>query len=149
MKVLYDVNVIVDVIGETRDFADSFFAVDVSLVRGFECCITSCMPATIQYVACARKMAKRSECSAMLSRLLDVFKVIDVASPDIEGALSSHMVDFEDAAIAYAAARNEVDLIVTRNLRDFRDSPVPAITPADFVETYAPPKYEYDVMDLP
>ena len=43
MKVLFDVNVIIDVWGKTEDFAYSFEAMDVAIVREFELCITASM----------------------------------------------------------------------------------------------------------
>ena len=41
--------------------------------------------------------------------------------------------DYEDDLIACSAKRNDVDVIVTRNKRDFAKSPVPALTPEEFV----------------
>jgi predicted nucleic acid-binding protein len=43
------------------------------------------------------------------------------------------MPDFEDAVIAAVAQREGADYIVTRNTKDFIASPVPAITPEDFL----------------
>jgi hypothetical protein len=37
--------------------------------------------------------------------------------------------DFEDAVTAAAASRAECDYIVTRNAKDFRNSPVRCLTP--------------------
>jgi len=43
------------------------------------------------------------------------------------------MPDFEDSVISAIASRNEADYIVTRNVEDFENSPVTAITPSDFI----------------
>jgi predicted nucleic acid-binding protein len=40
----------------------------------------------------------------------------------------------EDAVVAATAARENADFIVTRNAGDFTKSPVPAISPADFLK---------------
>jgi len=42
------------------------------------------------------------------------------------------MSDFEDAVVAAAAETTKSRYIVTRNVDDIDQSPVPAITPADF-----------------
>ena len=41
---------------------------------------------------------------------------------------------FEDAVVAATAARENLDYLITRNTDDFDKSPVPAITPADFLK---------------
>jgi len=42
------------------------------------------------------------------------------------------MGDFEDAAVARAAETMGCRYVVTRNVRDFERSPVPATTPEEF-----------------
>ncbi len=43
------------------------------------------------------------------------------------------MPDFEDAVLAYAASQAGTERIITRNPRDFRDSPVLGIDPIEFL----------------
>lgn len=52
-------------------------------------------------------------------------------SGDLACALSLPMKDFEDVMQVAAARACDARLIVTRNRRDFLDSPIPAIPPAD------------------
>lgn len=58
-------------------------------------------------------------------------------------ALENGVRDYEDAIIAECAFRNGCDLIVTANTKDFGKSPVPAITPRDYVGIYKPQGYEW------
>ena len=53
-------------------------------------------------------------------------------------ALDLPMDDLEDALQAVGAVRFGADYIVTRDLRDFTNSPVPAIPPAGFLALVAP-----------
>lgn len=50
--------------------------------------------------------------------------------------------------IACSAKRNDVDVIVTRNKRDFAKSPVPALTPEEFVSAYKPVDMEYELVEF-
>jgi len=43
------------------------------------------------------------------------------------------MPDFEDAIIAATALREKADYIITRNAKDYSKSPVPAVTPDEFL----------------
>jgi len=44
------------------------------------------------------------------------------------------MPDYEDALVAVCADRINADYIVTRNIKDFKNSSVKAITPKDFLQ---------------
>ncbi len=50
--------------------------------------------------------------------------------------------------VSIAAKRHDVDLILTRNLRDFKGSPVAVMDPRQFCETYRPDGYVYDLVEL-
>ena len=58
----------------------------------------------------------------------------NVQGVDIHTAIMRSMPDFEDAVVDAVAARNGADYILTRNIRDFAGSSVPAITPAEFLK---------------
>ncbi len=51
----------------------------------------------------------------------------------LRGACQLPFKDFEDAMQVGAAIACTADYIATRNVRDFRKSPIPALTPAQIV----------------
>ncbi|MCL2808010.1 MAG: hypothetical protein FWD27_07655 [Coriobacteriia bacterium] len=92
-------------------------------------------------------MASSNEAKEALLQLLDVAEILDARSVDVKRALKSHMPDYEDALLAQMAHRNHVDIIITRNTKDFEHSPVPAMAPRQFIELYKPNNVEYAVFD--
>ena len=48
-------------------------------------------------------------------------------------ALIADVSDFEDAVMMETAKRMNADCIVTRNIRDYINSPVPVMSPEQFV----------------
>ena len=44
------------------------------------------------------------------------------------------MKDYEDAVVSCCARRNQMDYIVTRNVKDYKQSKVKALLPDDFVK---------------
>lgn len=46
------------------------------------------------------------------------------------------MRDYEDALLATCAKRRKLDLIITRNLKDFAESPIKAVTPDDVLAKF-------------
>ena len=59
--------------------------------------------------------------------------------PDALAALDLPMRDFEDALQAAAAMACGAQFIITRNERDFKASPVPALSPEAFLLRYPVP----------
>jgi predicted nucleic acid-binding protein len=70
----------------------------------------------------------------------DLLGFISVPGTDTAAALAAlryPMKDFEDAMQAASAEKFSADWIVTRNVKDFKGSPVPAISPEDFCRRQA------------
>lgn len=72
-----------------------------------------------------------------LDRLLRLVEVVTVGTADARRALESPIADLEDAFQASAAMAWRADAIVTRNVADYRRSPVPAVSPAAFLRRVA------------
>lgn len=148
MKILFDCNVIVDVWGSAEDFFFSYSSLDTTLTRKFELCITPTILINSTYVLSARKYTNKKEARRVVGALLDIFDVIDCTPSDCVRAHESEMEDYEDALIAYSAQRCGVDFIITRNKKDFANSPVPALTPEEFLAIYKPEYLEYEIVDI-
>lgn len=142
MKVCFDSNAVIDIFVKDQWFFDSFAAYDVAALKRFDACISAASTSDIVYVLHRRGLSRKESLNALPS-LFDLFDVFDVTAADCRNAEQSLMTDYEDALLAYAAYRNGVDLIVTRNTRDFRDSPVKAISPKEFVTLFKPDNIEY------
>ena len=146
MRVCLDTNVIIDILGQTDDFFDSYTAFDVSLLRSFQIFIPLTSTADIACILPRRNLASTLQTKVSLLLLLTLVEVLDARSVDVTKALESSMPDYGDALLACMAQRNDVDLIITRNIKDFERSPVPAMTPKQFIELYKPPDVEYAKM---
>lgn len=70
----------------------------------------------------------------MLRDLCTFIQVAPVETLDLLRALSLNMQDFEDAMQAAAALACRAEIIVTRNLRDYTNSPVQAMTPVQILD---------------
>ena len=71
-----------------------------------------------------------------LRGLLQLVDVAPVGKHESQRALDLPMSDLEDALQVAAAESWGADLVVTRNLRDYRRSPVKAISPDDFLKKF-------------
>lgn len=148
MKVLFDTCVVIDIFGRSSFFFDSFCAYDVALIRGFDPCLSVSSTTDICYLLHARGFADKKRAAELTAKCLDLFDLIENTGQDCMRACDNSISDYEDALIATSAYRAGVDLIITRNAKDFRESPVAAMTPAQFVETFKPAGVNYEEIEL-
>jgi predicted nucleic acid-binding protein len=69
----------------------------------------------------------------VLEKLRLIFRFADLTAADLEKAAQMGWDDFEDAVQAATAERLTADTIITRNVRDFRNSKVIAFTPMEYI----------------
>lgn len=88
---------------------------------------------TVSYVL--RRYADKETAALAVNWLLDAFEIAPCDGPILQEAATSPFNDFEDAIVAYSALRCSCDVIVTRNTGDFVTSPVPVLSPMEFLDT--------------
>lgn len=84
-----------------------------------------------------RSQSDHDRAIEFLKDLLEWVQIVSVEHADAVRAFGYGMRDFEDALQVSAAEAGLVDLILTRNTADFRDSPIPARTPEEFLADFA------------
>lgn len=130
MKVLYDTNVVLDVLWPRLEFlANSSSALNLATTDKIEGYLAAHAITTIDYLARCSPAYSR----ASINVLLKYLKIAAVDQSVIQEALTSSIKDFEDAVTHSAASAVGADFIVTRNVKDFSGSSVPALEPALFL----------------
>lgn len=134
MRILIDTNVILDIFQKREPFfADSYQALHKAIEADAECLISASAATDIFYIL--RKFLKSTEqAKERIEQLSQLVTFADVQGMDIHTALMRSMPDFEDAAADAVAERSGASCILTRNIKDFAGSSVPAITPTDFLK---------------
>ena len=70
----------------------------------------------------------------VLKKLTLIFHFTDLSVADMTEAAEMKWNDYEDAVQTATARRIHADCIITRNIRDYLQSTVPAYTPAEFLQ---------------
>ena len=91
--------------------------------------------ATCSYLL--KKGRSRDEMLEQLDQIPAWAVVVTCGDAEARQARQLGFNDFEDALQAVAAGSCGADCIVTRNTGDFKESAVPAISPAEFLMRYA------------
>jgi predicted nucleic acid-binding protein len=61
--------------------------------------------------------------------------ILAVNDKTIELALSSEFKDFEDAIQYYTAIENKIEILLTRNLKDFRKAEISVLTAEQYLNS--------------
>jgi hypothetical protein len=127
-RVLVDIDVVLDVLLDRKPQVTASSAVWAAIETGSaQGLLAAHAVTTIHYLI--RKEHGIAKGGRTLSAILRVFDAAAVDGPVIHDALRLPMADFEDSVTAAAAHLAGCDLIVTRDPRAFRGSPVRILTP--------------------
>lgn len=134
MTALIDTCVIVDALQSREPFAQDAQTIFL-LVANQQCTgyITAKSVADIYYLT-HKVLHSDSETRKVMSKLFSLFSILDTTDMDCRKALSSEISDYEDAIMVESAIRSDVDVIVTRNIRDYKKSGVRILSPEEFLE---------------
>ena len=135
MNVLIDGNIILDVLQNRKPHAEASSKVwklcETNLVEGYVSALTF---ADMVYVM--RKELTPKKIHDVLKKLALIFHFTELSVSDMEKAAGMMWNDFEDAVQAATAERIRAAAIVTRNIKDYQQSKIPAFTSAEFLERF-------------
>lgn len=120
-KVLIDLNIIIDMLNKRDDHESALIVFDKCVrkeIKGFVC---SHEITTLSYFL-EREKYNGMKRNKIISKLLDNLSVLTANEEILRKALVSELDDYEDAVIDELALKEGVDFVVTRNLKDFKDS---------------------------
>ena len=128
-NIFLDTNIIVDLIADRQPFSKFaihiFSAAEENKITLYT---SSHSIATTYYLLINYINDKESR--AILYKTLDFIKLVAIDQDVIKKGLKSKYKDFEDGLqIISATTIEKLDCIVTRNVKDFKDSPIPVLAP--------------------
>lgn len=130
MKILFDTNVILDVLLNRYPFVDLSTklvgAVENKEIEGYLCATSI---TTLDYLITKAINAKAAKNN--IQQLLMLFEVAEVSAAVIHSSLQSEFRDFEDAVQYYSAEQCGVGGLVTRNIKDYRPAKLPIYLPEE------------------
>ena len=133
-KILIDTDVILDFFFDRKPFSENSAIIlslcEKKVIEGF---ITPVIISNSYYLL--RRTASHEKVINKIKQLLTIIQVLQMDRMVIEKALNSNFKDFEDALQNFSAVNNgEIEVIVTRNVKDFKKSEIAILTPESFVK---------------
>jgi len=135
MRIMIDLNVLLDYVQKRQPhFQFSSVVVSEVLKLNMQGFVPAHAVTTVYYI-CTKQLG-RQRANEVIDWLLAKFEIVPAQKAEFIRARSLPTNDFEDAVVASLAETAACDFVVTRNVPDFKDSPIPAISPEEFVRRY-------------
>jgi len=133
--ILIDTDVILDFFFDREPFSNDAAQIltlcEKGKINGF---VTSIMLSNIYYLL--RKTAKHEKVIQNLKMLMNLIGVVTTNKETVLNALNSDFKDFEDALQNFSAQNSDqIKIIITRNIRDYKFSELSIMTPEMYLKT--------------
>jgi len=131
-RVFDDTDIIYDLLGKRDPFylasAQLFTWADEGKIQIY---VSALSLANLHYLISKQRTENQAK------EILRKFKVLVHVTPlndkIIDLALNSEFADFEDAIQYYSALQNEIEVFLTRNLKDYKKAQITVLTAQDYI----------------
>jgi predicted nucleic acid-binding protein len=130
-----DTDVIIDFLIDrkphSREAAIIFTLIEQKKIKGY---VSSLTFSNLYYVL--RKVESHNKVITKLDSISRLLTILKVDQQTIKDAIASGFQDFEDS-IQYNCAIDfkKIDVLITRNTKDYKNPEIPVMTPADYLKT--------------
>lgn len=133
IRILIDTNIVIDLLARRKEFyTEAAELFSLSDKKELNLAISSLTFANTNYVLSKQKSP--IEAKEILRKFKVLVEIIPLNDKIIELALSSNeFSDFEDGLQYYSALENQIDIILTRNKKDFKNSKIPVLTAKEYL----------------
>ncbi|MCI5145875.1 MAG: PIN domain-containing protein [Candidatus Electrothrix sp. AR3] len=133
-KIFLDTDVILDLLTERelhfKAAVELFLHIQDKTIRAYT---SPVIIANIFYIL--NRHLGRKEAIQSLIKLKSLVKVLNCGDRVIELALSSDFKDFEDSIQYYTALENNIDILITQNVKDYKTANITVSTPLEYIKS--------------
>ena len=133
-SIFIDSDVLLDIILERRPFYDWALGVLLLIDEGRYIGCTS-VHALLNVHYLAKRYSGEKSARASIKLLATKLSVVTEDVSIVNEAIVSGFSDFEDAVQYYTAVSADADVIITRNIKDYKQSVLPVLTAEQFLKT--------------
>ena len=133
-RIFIDSDIILDLLCKREPFY--FFAAEVFTLgdtKKIELVTTSLVFANVFYIL--RKLLGIEKAKELLRKLRIIISVVSVDEKVVDLALNSKFTDFEDGLQYFTARENDIKIILTRNIKDYKEKYLLIQTPEEYLKS--------------
>lgn len=134
-KLFVDTNIVIDILARREPyFKEAATLFSLADRKQVDIAVSALTIANTSY-ALLRQM-DASHAKSIMRKLRLIVSILPLNDKIVDLALNEETIpDFEDALQYFTALENGQDVIITRNLRDFKGSKLPVLTAGQFLQT--------------
>ncbi len=134
MQAFLDTNVMLDFLGEREPFYLSAAKIATLADKGkIEIVVSALSYATVSYFL--TKFEGIEITKDKLRKFKVISKICELDEKIIEKGLNSDFSDYEDSLQYFSSLRLDCDILITRNVKDFKDAQILVMTPDEFLNS--------------
>ena len=143
MRIYIDTNVIIDLLAKRETYYQDAYDLFVQIAERKDLIAYTSVKSVMDiYYILNRFIHDRLQVGRNVVDLIKLLYVADSTDIDLLKSLSGTSNDLEDNLIIETSFRLDLDYIITRNLKDFHNSKVPAISPSDCLKVLSLPELD-------
>ena len=133
MKVLIDTNVIIDALTSRKPWSESAEQIFIMSANHMMDMYITASSATDIYYLVRKYLHSTDQAKQVMEKLYSFIGILTVSGAECIDALASAVSDYEDAVVERVSVKADMDFIITRNVKDYQQGMVKAISPDDFI----------------
>ncbi|MDE6603061.1 MAG: PIN domain-containing protein [Lachnospiraceae bacterium] len=133
MKVLIDTNVIIDALTSREPWNKSAEAIFIMAANHIMDMYITASSATNIYYLVRKYLHSADQAKQVMEKLYSLVGILTVSGAECIDALASSISDYEDAVVERVSVKADMDYIITRNVKDYHQGMVKAVSPDDFI----------------
>ena len=135
MRVFLDTNVVIDFYARREDFfLPASVIIDLAHKKRIDIVVSSLTFVNAFFIL--RKTYHKEDLYLKLSKLAAICTITKIDEEIINLCLQKEVADFEDAVQYESAKTSDIDVIITRNPKHFKDFDVNVQTPSEFLDNF-------------
>jgi predicted nucleic acid-binding protein len=131
-RLFIDTNVMLDLLGEREPFYNSAAILATLADKGkIKIFVSALSFSTVFYIL--SKYESTGKIIEKFRKFRVISETVDLTNKIIDKALTSDFTDFEDAMQYFSAIEKDCNLLITRNVKDFKMADIPVMTPDEYL----------------
>lgn len=131
-KLFLDTNIVIDLLGEREQFYESAAKIVTLADKGLISIFVSALTYSTTFYL-LQKFQDKEIVKEKIRRFKIIAETVDLTDKIIDKGLTSKFSDFEDALQYYCAIKKNCEIIITRNVKDFKEANIPVLSPNEYL----------------
>jgi predicted nucleic acid-binding protein len=132
-KIFLDTDVILDLLSKRQPFYENsyklFSLIDRNKIKAYT---SPVIFANIHYIL-SKQLSKQIALQNLI-KLRKFVNIVPINEEVIDLSLKSNFTDYEDSIQYYAALLSEISILITRNIKDYKNAKIAVSTPEEYLK---------------